>query len=444
MSGQDAGVDESPASLADSATALAWWALQFTPKVCWARGWAGVLVMEVSGSERLFGGRRALLERMRSTQAPPVPIHMAQGSSSLIAIARLQPISRSARTADDLNLSTLASAQPHLTALATLGCTRWGQLRALPRGGVTRRFGAVLMDELDRAYGQQPETYPWLVLPEVFEARLELTHRVDNAPALMFGARRLLAQLQLWLQLRQRGVLAFSLRWDQSRADRQESPQQPSSVDIRTATPSQVGVHLQRLLAERLAHVQLSAPVEWLTLRSLETAVLPGTSASLRFEEGSKAESGDSLHHLLERLSVRLGAHAVRSPVAQSDHRPEHMQVWLPANELDRAFTRPSPSGAVSAPSSLYPTWLLPEPLKLACGPQGPHYQGPLTLLAGPHRLEAAWWVDESQSVTLRDYFIARTPQALCVWIYRERLKAGQGPDHDHESAEWFLHGLFA
>ena len=46
---------------AASAEALGWWALQFTPRVC--RHDEAVL-MEVSGSLRLFGGERALHERI--------------------------------------------------------------------------------------------------------------------------------------------------------------------------------------------------------------------------------------------------------------------------------------------------------------------------------------------------------------------------------------------
>lgn len=72
-----------------------------------------------------------------------------------------------------------------------------------------------------------------------------------------------------------------------------------------------------------------------------------------------------------------------------------------------------------------------------------PLYQGPLTLLAGPQRLEAGWW--GGGDCALRDYFLARSEQMGLLWIYRERLagpgRAGQRADAD---AGWYLHGLFA
>ena len=66
-------------------------------------------------------------------------------------------------------MHTLAAAAPHVPTLARLGVHDWGSLRALPRGGMARRFGAALLDALDCAYGQRPERYPWLTVPEVFE-----------------------------------------------------------------------------------------------------------------------------------------------------------------------------------------------------------------------------------------------------------------------------------
>ena len=434
--------------LANVHQALGWWALQFTPKVAWLDG---VWVMEVSGSERLFGGRAALVQRMRQTQPPPVPVHMARGSTSLVAVARLHPQGRRAARADALPLSALGAAKPHLATLATLGCTRWGQLRALPRGGVARRFGAALVDTLDRAYGAQPESYPWLLMPEVFEARIELAARVEAAPALMFGARRLLAQLQLWLQLRQLGVLAVALDWefDGLAREAQALSEPQRGLVLRTAQPTQVQAHLQRLLAEHLAHISLAAPVDALRLRSLETAPIPGRSHSLLQEEYT---SGDGLHQLVERLSARLGPQAVSSPVACSEHRPECMQVWVPAQEASRLQepaarqAGPAPNKADASGSPLYPTWLLAQPMALDCDQDGPVYQGRLSLLAGPHRVEAGWWATGesgtasglSAGPVLRDYYIAQNSQAQCVWIYRERLTAREGADR------WFLHGLYA
>ena len=472
--GMPTGVQAEDAdALVDPHMALAWWALQFTPLVARV---GSALVLEVSGSERLFGGRDALVERIYASNKPVALMECAQGATSLIAIGRLQS-GRLESPPDALPIGTLAATRAHLPTLVCLGCHTWGDLRALPRGGLARRFGAELVAALDRAYGQAAEVYPWLSIPEVFDAPLELLASVDTAPALMFGARRLLAQLRLWLQLRQRGVLALELLWelDARRSNAQHIDAHHTGgalchmgrLVLRTAQPTQDMQHLQRLLVEQLLRVNLPAPVLHLRLRSLQTQALAGESMSLLPED---QRQGDSMHQLLERLSARLGPRSVLVPSLQADHRPERMQQWHPATHKPPAQAsksgKPSSklhtnsaisainSGAASAVytgatgindsnlaphAALYPSWLLATPQRLVVQQGQPQYQGALELLAGPQRLEAGW-LEEAFECALRDYFVARSAQAGLLWVYRERLASPSGP----ASAHWYLHGLFA
>jgi protein ImuB len=456
-----AGGEGGSPALVDVLSALGWWALQFTPKVARVDD---ALLLEVSASERLWGGRPSLIRHMFETNKPLAPVHYAQGATSLIAFARLQAAPLARTRPDDLPLAALVAARPHLPTLARMGCNHWGQLRALPRGGVARRFGAPLLEALDRAYGHRPDLYSWLVLPEVFEATLELGAQVETAPALLFGARRLLGSLQLWLQLRHSGVLALELRWTMD--PRRDTATQGQLV-LRTAEPTLDMAHLQRLLGEHLARVTLPAPVSYLRLRTLETQKLRGTSASLLPDEQA---TGDSLHQLLERLSARLGPQQVLQMQARADHRPELMQLWQPPSSAANLIA--ACAGGTGARGqkdqkfqterkahALYPTWLLAVPLKLAVQRNSPQYQGPLTLLAGPQRLEAGWW--GGGDCALRDYFLARSERAGLLWIYRERLlgsgragvQAGGPAQGETESeparaaaaeSQWYLHGLFA
>ena len=452
------------ADLSDELVALGWWALQFTPKVARVQD---MLAIEVSASERLFGGRTQLLGRLFESKPPLALVKYRRGATSLIAIARLQaalsqgmPATAPRMAVDDLPLHTLATALPHLGTLARIGCNTWGDLRALPRGGVARRFGAELLDALDRAYGLKPELYPWLTLPEVFEAKLELQAQVDNAPALMFGAQRLLKQLQLWLQLRQEGALALELGWTM---DVRRNTATHGTLVMRTAEPTQDITHLQRLLGENLAKITLPAPALYLSLRTLNTEKMAGKSASLLLEDIQK---GDSLHQMLERVGARLGADNVLQLQTRADHRPERMQTWQPVfdkskliasnllnprasgtkDEKNAIKPRPSdPTTLHTTPqgNALYPTWLLVKPMALLVQHNTPFYLGPLTLLAGPQRIEAGWWGEAmgDGDCVLRDYFIARSEQAGLLWIYRERL--GGGDASKALDAPWYLHGVF-
>lgn len=88
----------------------------------------------------------------------------------------------------------------------------------------------------------------------------------------------------------------------------------------------------------------------------------------------------------------------------------------------------------------LHPPWILREPLRLAVQNHRPLYQGPLVMLAGPERLECSWSslasaVEvEGEELALRDYFVARSPQAGLLWVYRRR-SAGD--------PAWFLQGVY-
>jgi protein ImuB len=430
--------------------ALGWWALEYTPHVAWQDE---ALMLEVSACERLWGGRLQLMRQLvAANPAPDVRMLGAQGATSLIALARLRLFERNENRPNDvpagLPLDTLTAARPHLDLLARLGCRTWGEVAALPRGGLTRRFGAALREALDAAWGLRPESHSWLTLPDVFEQKLELPALAETAPELMWSANRLLTALQIWLRARQRGARALELQWtlDLKRFNGVNLPPH-QQVTVRTAEPTQDMAHLRRLLSEKLALTTLAAPASWLRLRTLETDPWAGASTSFLPEDNRK---GDKLHEMVERLSVRLGPHQVLVPSAQADHRPERKQAWQPALQKDKALpdkVRKEAKAAASQPDAsqpdaLYPPWLLPQPLLLEMDGERPCYRGPLSKLIGPQRVEAGWWGGEEDGgqPAMRDYYVAESPEAGLVWIFRER------PSARFSSGEvrWYLQGFYA
>jgi protein ImuB len=399
--------------------AWGWRALQFTPRVAFLDE---ALVLEVSACERLWGGRRRLLRKLfRPHEALSLPA-WATGETSFVALAllrlKLKGGGAPARVPGELPVHTLTAARPSLAVLERIGCSTWGELRALPTAGLSRRFGAALVRALDQAYGAQPESHAWIALPQDFDVKLELPALACSAPELMWAGQRLLSQLQLWLQARNRGVLALELEWtlDLKRIDGKPLPP-TERLEVRTAQPTQDMAHLRRLVGEHLSRTTIAAPANHLRLRSLETLPWGGVTTSLLPEDNRK---GEKLHQLVERLSVRLGEANVRVPVAHEDHRPERMQEWVPARKESR---KPAGGEAHAASADcIYPTWLLPHP-------------GPLRRLTRLYRVETGWW--EESGPALRDYFIASSDEAGLVWIFRER-PASTG------RSRWYLQGLYA
>lgn len=415
---------------------VALWALQFTPRVAISED---TVLLEVAASVRLFGGKRALRDRVVEEGRAQGVIAFAWASNSLAAqaLARAgiengfkRPL---AELLDALPMNVLSAVAPHESTLARLGCRTLGDLRRLPRGGISRRFGKELLSALDRAHGLIPETHVWVELPETFAARLELLSRVELAPALLFGARRLLLQMCGWLAARHCGVTAFTLHWKHD-SMRASAVGDGGELTIRTANCTRDLEHLCRLLAEHLANLTLQAPVAELQLLTTEVSVLQTRSASLLPDEGHETES---LQRVLERIAARLGPQQVLRPLTVDDHRPEWMQRWCPA-DASAAHQRNKLSLPLPPPLPA-PSWLLPQPLQLATRNEQPLYQGALQLLAGPHRVEGGWWhrTDSQHNAHVsRDYWVALSERAGVLWIFQQRLAGDQ--------TAWYLHGVFA
>jgi protein ImuB len=430
----------------DERCAWGWRALRFTPRVAQVEE---ALVLEASAALRLWGGRESLAKKLFHECQPLQQAQWAQARTALVALGRLR-VRLLGKTVparpQDLPLEVLSAARDHVPTLERIGCRNWGDLRALPRGGVARRFGAGLLEALDCAFGASPESFHWLELPQVFDLNVELASLATTAPELMWSAQRLLSQLQVWLQARHHGVLALELEWtlDLRRLNGLSLPSH-QQLTVRTAQPTQDVFHLRRLVGEHLARATLAAPVNHLRLRTVETLALDGGSKSLLPEDNVK---GERLHQLIERLGVRLGAGNIVVPLAQADHRPERMQVWQSAAGAVNHSNRSSKSSGTSLQAmpcdGIYPPWLLPHPLRLEVHGEKPHYHGPLRLLAGPQRLETGWWDAQSQGPALRDYFIARSDEAGLLWVFRERLNPRSNPSDEALPVRWYLHGVYA
>jgi protein ImuB len=427
--------DDASPPIESARQALAIWALQFTPRVSVLDE---AVLMEVEASLRLFGGWPALHARV-AAEAPALGVaRLAWASNGLAALALARAGIEDGLSGplparlDPLPLEVLGALRPHRLTLAHIGCRCLGDVRALPRGGLVRRFDRALLHALDQLYGQAPEVHSWVGLPERFEQRLELMARVEQAPALMVAAQRLLLTLGGWLAARQAGVSAFALRWVHD-ALRARAAGEGGELVVRTATPTRDTSHLARLLAEHLARVTLQAPVGELCLRALEVQPLVMASASLLPPDGTADAGGEEgLPQVLERLSVRLGAARVLRPVLLDDHRPEAQCRWQPATEALPRQVLP----VVSGPQ---PGFLLPQPLRLAMRGERPLFQGELQLLLGPQRIEGGWWDrDEAAGLhrnVVRDYWVAQSAQAGVLWVFQTRLE---------QAPAWFLHGYFA
>ncbi|MBF5007379.1 DNA polymerase Y subunit UmuC family protein [Diaphorobacter caeni] len=450
--------DEQLASMPASAIeACGWWALHFTPNVAVLDE---ALLLEVQSAERLWGGRAALRHLLLAHAPSPAPAmpdestdarsRWAEGPTALQALALLR-LKQSGRPRppqipQGLPMHALTALKPHLSTLNNLGCRTLGDVRALPRTGVARRLGQECLLALDQLWGERACPLVWIELPEQFDLELELPCVAASSADLLHAAEHLLSALQGWLRARHLGVLRLGLRWrhDLRRLDGVDLAPW-GEMELRTAQPLQELSHLRRLLAEHMAHERLAAPVHRLMLKTLEVQAVRQMNESLLPKAGDE-RGGEPWSQWVERVSARFGEDCLHVPERQTDHRPEHMQIWQSASHALRRDVRSKPDTEADPRAALWPAWLLPEPQLLTTQRHRPCLQGlALSLKAGPERLESGWWEAEEAlpkegrvgrqarpGYCSRDYFVAHNAAAGWVWIFRET------GTHD-----WYLHGFY-
>ncbi len=271
--------DEEPlAAGAPAACPHAWWALRWTPRVAVLDE---ALLLEVSGCERLWGGRTRLIEQLQADRpAPGGP--WAEGATALVALAllRLRQAGHAAPASvpQGLPLHTLSAARPHLATPGAHGLPHLGRACARCRVAAWRGASArPCCTRSTRPGAMRPSALAWLELPDVFEQTLELPALVDSAPGAADGRPTACSRpCSSGCRARQQGALALELAWHARPAplQRHGPAAAPQASPVRTAQPTQDMAHLRRLLSEHLARTTLAAPASRLRLRALRDRAL--------------------------------------------------------------------------------------------------------------------------------------------------------------------------
>lgn len=287
-----------------------------------------------------------------------------------------------------------------IAALPGMGIRTLGQVLALPRDGLRRRFGAELLASLDRLTGDLPSGLELYRPPDTFDLRIELLHEVENRSALIFPVRRMVDDLAAYLAGRDGGVQRFLLRLEHREG-------RYTDVPVGLLASERDGAMLFEFARGRLEHVVLPAPVLALRLIARDLPAFVPAGRDL-FDE--RPASALPIGQLRERLRARLGDRTVYRLGSTTDPRPERAQAVA---ESGAGYDEPSPR----------PTWLLAHPIPL----RGPSPR----ILAGPERLETGWW-DGAEAC--RDYYVIETSLGQRAWAF---CRSG-------EQSGWMLQGWFA
>ncbi|MGH8530352.1 MAG: Y-family DNA polymerase [Nevskiales bacterium] len=361
---------------------------------------------EISRSQNYFGGLAPLMQRARQLffahiSAADFGIAPTLEAAALACDLHLLPILAPADIRSRLAavpMAALALTEEIRRGLRGAGIRRLDQLSALPRDGLRRRFGAGLLDYLDRLLGDAADVRRRYQPPAIYQRKLEFAGAVETQEGLLFALKRLLAEFAAYLRARDSAVQNFHLHCH-------HESQELSHFTLGLSAPARAAEHLLTVVRERMAGWQLPAPVTALTLAAEQFCALQNTQADFF----GAVQRDAAWTAVLDRLRARLGADALRWLRIEDSHLPE------------RVAASGGNSGSIEADSlPPRPIWLLREPRQLAELPQ---------LLSPPERIETAWW---DTSDVRRDYYLAELDGSR-LWIFREAA-----------SREWWLHGLWA
>jgi protein ImuB len=395
------------------------------------------LLLEIRGSITLFGSLEILHARIDETwRRLGLAARSATAPSTLAALwlaraGRREIIEDAGSLAGrlaPLPVTCAAWDAERLAALRALGIRRIGEMLRLPRAGMTRRFGASLVLDLDVALARQAAPRRAFVPRERFRERCDFEAEVETAADLEKALEPLIARCAGFLRERQAGVQALELRL-------RHRAHPLTRVRLGLASVTGERRRLADVLSQRLSRLELAAPILGVTLVSGSLQPLSAASLDVFAHPGRGAGGRDTAAQLVERLRARLGESAVYGVRPVAEHRPEAAWRRVQALRLDadgarrnalrvRAEYPPVESGM------LRPVWLLGEPVELSSSEIGRLGRGEMILEEGPERIESGWW--DGKGVA-RDYYVARRAGGARLWIFQER-----------RSRHWFLHGVFA
>jgi protein ImuB len=451
---------------------IAAWCERYSPLVGWETVFGGrknqlhvlppaappeALYLDITGIGSLFGGeaalacdllkevnRRGFSARIGIAETIGAAWAVAGRISNLPGNTRESPISRSNQRSAIRNPSSVAIvprdqveealrplpikalrlSDDNLATLHELGVDAIEQLLALPRRGLSSRFGPGLLLRIDQALGQAAELIQPHRARPVFQAEWLLEHPTPRREQVEAILDQLVQRVAEQLSQQGKGATLLECRLD-------VAGRGPLCFTVGLYRPTASATHFSELLRLQLNRLRLCSAVGRVGLSALHTSPLETHQAQL-FDDLS-LRSARAQARFLDRLSSRLGAAAVVRPLLGERRAMARNAIRNPRTAI------PPPNAEVLSIKSARPLRLLAPPQEIdttALAPDGPpirlHYRRQALLVVrhwGPERIERHWWRGRSMR---RDYYRVETASGQRFWLFRE-LRQGR----------WFLHGVF-
>jgi protein ImuB len=337
---------------------------------------------------------------------------------------------------------------PALDLLARLGVSTIGQLLALPRAPLVRRFGHAIVERLDQAIGRTPEPLDPVIPPISIRVEQRFAEPIATAEAIEYWLRKLMPQLAR--ALAEAGQGARSVELIAARVDGI-----PQRLRLGFARPTRDPAHMLRLALRRIEEVEPGFGIDALTLHVRRSEPMGPEALGPALAD----EVETDLAQLVDALANRIGSDRLWRVAPVESEVPERSLAAVPPLDPPRQRTGLLKRDDVrqldvrSPDHPWHPRW--PRPVRLLSRAEPVHHvlaelpdQPPkrftwrgdsyrVVRADGPERIAGEWWQRSAERQSVRDYFRVEVESGERFWLYRR----GDGVRSESGDLSWYLHG---
>ena len=329
------------------------------------------------------------------------------------------------KNAADVPIHYLPCAPKLIEKLQRLGLHTLGALQAIPRALAGQRMGQELVQWLARIQGEQHESLHYFQPPQWFYQRFCLVAEARSWQALRFPLKRMLQELEHFLEGRQQETRYLQLVLH-------HRDHEPTRIEIGLAHGGYLANELDNFCQLKIAALKLAAPVLELGLQAKQLHPRSKQHGDL-LNSGKKQRK--PLPRLLNELQLRLGQARVFAVQTANEWLPEQAWQRAPAGAYLIPAQGAGKNTALAQELGAHPLgrplWLLPQPQPV----QIQQWQ----LLRGPERHCTPWWQPQPHDMNgiaqgiCRDYWLGLNTLGQPGWLF-----------YDYQQQCWWQQGWFS
>ena len=402
-------------------------AAQFSPRIEEVQGATScAFVLDIAGSERLFGPPAELASRLRNSSVS-AGIRLSTAISANFDTARLKAVSTRAisvispgeesNALANLPVDTLNLDEDHHATFVLWGIRTLGELADLPETELVTRLGPIGKSLRDLALGVHPHTFVPIEPEVTLQESFEFEHPVDQVDSLLFLGARMIDCLTERASMRALCLASVRVAMKLDRG-------QEHSLLLKPAIPS-----IDRKFLLKLLHLELAAHPPQAPVLAFTMQAEAGQSSKVQLGLFTPQTPEPSrLDVTLARLKAIVGEDRVGSPVLEDTHQSDRFRIEK-FSVIDKA-----PFAGSVRPSMALRRLRPPQPVHVLLQEDKPiafrshDNRFAVTAAYGPWKNAGAWWSTESWDA--EEWDIVAQPHGAspltCLLVHRPAQKLWQ------------------